>query len=109
MARAGGQVFGDACQSRKAGLKDFAPPETFPLRPPQSVMRLARMGAAFPTRLSFLPTLMRFLRDDAAEVTRGVWNIDDAGFGHAVYTVSLGGYAYSLVAVSSDIPDESKT
>lgn len=72
-------------------------------------MRLSRMGAAFPTRLSFLRTLMRALRDDQSEVTRPVWEIDAKGFGHAVYTVHLGGHAYSLVAVSNDLPDDART
>ncbi|MFK7752192.1 MAG: hypothetical protein AB8B51_06545 [Sedimentitalea sp.] len=72
-------------------------------------MRLARMGASFPTRLSFLPTLLRRLHVEQARVTRPVWQIDSAGFGHAVYTVELGGHAYSLVAVSSDLPEDQRT
>lgn len=88
-------------------MKDGA--TTFPLRPAGDVMRLRRMGAAFPTRLSFLPTLMRALRDDKAQVTRPVWEIDADGFGHAVYSVTLGGHDYSLVAVSSDLPEDQRT
>lgn len=80
-----------------------------PLRPPAQVMRLARMGAAFPTRLSFLPTLLRFLRDENAKVQRPVWDIDANGFGHAVYTIAFGGHSYSLVAVSTDLPSEQRT
>lgn len=72
-----------------------------PLRSPDTVMRLARMGASFPTRLSFLPTLLRQLRDEGAEVTRPVWEIGPEGYGHAVYSVLLGGHVYSLVAISS--------
>ena len=79
------------------------------LRPPDQVMRLARMGAMFPTRLSFLRTLIRALAAERAEVARPVWSIDAQGFGHAVYTVRLGGYTYSLVAVSSDLPDDQRT
>lgn len=90
-------------------MRDGAEPPLFPLRPPAQVMRLARMGVAFPTRLSFLRTLMRALRDDAAEVVRPVWEIDANGFGHAVYTVHLGVHDYSLVAVSTDLPDEART
>jgi hypothetical protein len=54
------------------------------LRPPSSVMRLRRMGAMFPTRLSFLRTLMRDLSANNVQVERRVWRMDDAGFGHAV-------------------------
>lgn len=79
------------------------------LRAPDHVMRLRRMGASFPTRLSFLRTLLRRLAAEAAEVSRPVWAINDQGFGHAVYSVNLGGYTYSLVAVSTDLPPEMRT
>ncbi len=72
-------------------------------------MRLRRMGAAFPTRLSFLRTLMRALAADNVQVTRPVWEIDADGFGHAVYTLRFGGYDYALVAVSSDLPPDMRT
>ncbi|MGB7319206.1 MAG: hypothetical protein WBC85_14675 [Planktotalea sp.] len=86
--------------------------ETLPqtrLRPPSTVMRLRRMGAMFPTRLSFLRTLMRDLARENAQVTRTVWNMNADGFGHGVYTLRLGGYDYSLVAVSTDLPPELRT
>lgn len=50
-------------------MKDFAQPAEVPLRRPDDVMRLARMGAMFPTRISFLRTLMRGLGADNAQVT----------------------------------------
>jgi hypothetical protein len=67
------------------------------------------MGAAFPTRLSFMRTLMRALSADDAKVTRPVWAMTPDGFGHAVYRVKFGGYDYSLVAVSTDLPPEMRT
>ncbi len=72
-------------------------------------MRLSRMGAAFPTRVSFLPTLLRHLRDENADVTRPVWEIDENGFGHALYSVALGGHVYSLFAISNDLPADQRT
>lgn len=72
-------------------------------------MRLRRMGASFPTRLSFLRVLMRRLATDKAQVRRPVWAMDADGFGHAVYSVDLGGYIYSLVAVSTDLPPDQRT
>ena len=39
-------------------MKDVLDPPKVPLRSPDTVMRLARMGSMFPTRLSFLRTLM---------------------------------------------------
>ncbi len=90
-------------------MKDFAAPAQMPLRPPATVMRLRRMGAAFPTRLSFLRTLMRALAAENVTVTRPVWEMDAKGFGHATYSLRLGGYDYTLVAVSTDLPPEMRT
>ena len=90
-------------------MLDVEPTPQVPLRPASQVMRLKRMGAFFPSRLSFLPTMLRRLADEGATVTRPVWEMDAAGYGHAVYSVGLGGHVYSLVAVSTDIPPERRT
>ena len=37
------------------------------LRPPDQVMRLSRMGSFFPTRLSFMRSLLRRLSDSVGE------------------------------------------
>lgn len=72
-------------------------------------MRLGRLGAAFPTRLSFLRVLTRQLSRQSARLTRPIWQIDDHGYGHAVYTIALGGHDYSLIAVSTHLPDAMRT
>ena len=90
-------------------MKDFIAPDQVPLRPPSDVMRLSRMGSMFPTRLSFLRSLTRRLAADRVVVTRTAWEMDANGFGHAVYALRLGGYVYSLVAVSTDLPPELRT
>lgn len=90
-------------------MKDFAAPPQLPLRPPETVMRLSRMGSMFPTRLSFLRTLMRFLAAENAQVTRPVWEICAEGYGHAVFCIDLGGYTYSLVAVSTALDPAART
>lgn len=87
---------------------DVIPPQT-DLRPPSQVMRLSRMGAMFPTRLSFLRSLMRRLAADKVSVTRPVWEMSEQGFGHAVYSLDLGGHTYSLVAVSTDLQPDQRT
>ncbi|MEL7115986.1 MAG: hypothetical protein AAGP08_10405, partial [Pseudomonadota bacterium] len=79
------------------------------LRPPSEVMRLSRMGAFFPTRLSFMRSLIRRLAHEGARVTRAIWDIDDQGYGCAVYTVPLQGRDYSLVAFSNPLPAEDRT
>jgi hypothetical protein len=80
-----------------------------PLRPPEQVMRLARMGSFFPTRLSFMPTLLRLLHAEKAAVRRSLTELDRQGYGVAVYTVRLGGHDYSLVAFSHQLAPEMRT
>ncbi|MCY4336144.1 MAG: hypothetical protein OXC60_15905, partial [Litoreibacter sp.] len=84
------------------------PPQE-PLRHPDTVMRLARMGSMFPSRLSFLRTLMRRLASDELQVIRPVWAIDAEGYGHAVYSLTLGGHVYSLVAFSNRLDPDQRT
>jgi hypothetical protein len=72
-------------------------------------MRLARMGASFPTRLSFMRTLIRQLSREDAHITRPVWQIDDHGFGRAVYSVEIGAHIYSLVAFSTPLAPDQRT
>lgn len=86
-----------------------APAPSPALRPPETVMRLERMGASFPTRLSFLPTLIRRLATERTVVDRALWEIDAACAGRAVYTLSLGGRRYSLAAFSSPLAPEARS
>ncbi len=72
-------------------------------------MRLRRMGASFPTRLSFLRSLTRRLAAENVRVTRPVWDMSADGFGHAVYCLEFGGFTYALVAVSTDLPPDQRT
>lgn len=90
-------------------MKDFAPPPQTALRTPDRVMRLERFGAMMPTRLSFLRSLTRRLAAERSTLTRPVWTLDASGFGRAVYTITLGGHPYSLVALSQDLPAEKRT
>ena len=87
---------------------DTAPPQAA-LRDPDEVMRLSTMGAFFPTRLSFMRTLIRRLSRENTQVTRPVWEIDENGFGRAVYSLTLGGHIYSLVAFSTPLDPERRT
>ncbi|MDH3263730.1 MAG: hypothetical protein OEM24_07005, partial [Paracoccaceae bacterium] len=80
-----------------------------PLRPPSEVMRLARMGAFFPTRISFMRSLLRLLGAEGGRIERPLWEIDADGYGRAVYTVQLGGAPLSLVAFSTQLAPELRT
>ncbi|MGD9481276.1 hypothetical protein [Shinella sp. G-2] len=89
--------------------RELATGPVLALRSPDVVMRLQRMGASFPTRLSFLRSLTRRLAASGTRVRRPVWTMDDAGFGDAVYTLTLGGHDYSLVAFSCPLTDDQRS
>jgi hypothetical protein len=82
---------------------------TAALRSPDEVMRLDRLGAAHPTRLSFLRALLRRIEAEGWTYSRTAWEIDPDGFGHAVLTVASPRSTYSLVAFSTPLADEMRT
>ena len=84
-------------------------PAQVELRPADQVMRLERMGSFFPTRLSFLRSLLRKLAHDGAELKRPVFDLDAQGYGHAVYEISLDDRPYSLIAYSQPLAPENRT
>ncbi|HVZ01178.1 MAG TPA: hypothetical protein VHA35_16850 [Dongiaceae bacterium] len=75
------------------------------LRPPEQVMRLARLGAFHQTRLSFLRAMLRAARREGWRFARPVWRIDARGVGVAVYAVETPEHTYSLVCFGHDLPD----
>lgn len=79
------------------------------LRPPGEVMRLSRMGAYHPTRLSFTRQIIRALAAEGAAPKRVLWEIGPEGFGRAVYEARLGGRPYSLIAISTPLADEMRS
>ena len=74
-------------------------------RSPEVVMRLARMGSFHQTRLSFMRSLLRRLKKERWRFRRRVWDMNEQGFGRAVYTVYGPERCYSLVAFSHHLPD----
>lgn len=78
-------------------------------RTPDQVMRLARMGSAHPTRLSFLRQMLRRMQAENWRFDRPVWQIDAKGVGRAVYRAIGPVRTYSLVAFAHDLPDEMRS
>ena len=78
-----------------------------PLRSPDVVMRLSRMGRMFPHRLSFMRILLRKIAAEGAKVERVHWDINDEGYGEAVYSVGLSEGTVSLFAMTRPL-DESQ-
>jgi hypothetical protein len=79
------------------------------LRPPETVMRLARMGSFHQSRLSFMRILLRRLKAEGWRFDRPVFEIDARGVGHAVYCAHGPARSYSLVAFAHDLPPEKRS
>ena len=56
-------------------------------RSPHVVMRLSRMGCAHQTRISFMRSLVRCMNRQHWNIEKSLWNLDEQGFGEAMYTV----------------------
>ena len=96
----------DSC----AGVHEPGEPQaSVALRPPAAVCTLERMGAAFPTRLSFMRILLRRMAAENWRVERRHFDLNDDGFGTAVYTAHLPDRTYSLVAFANPLADEDRT
>ena len=91
--------------------KSFQENQTLPLkhRSPESLMRLDRMGASFPTRLSFMRTLIRRMARERWKFERLRFKVDDQGFGTSVYAVHTPHRTYSLIAFSHALEPDQRT
>ncbi len=67
--------------------KPFQENQTLPLkhRSRESLMRLERMGASFPTRLSFMRTLISRMARERWEFEGLRFEVDEQGLGTSVY------------------------
>lgn len=78
-------------------------------RPPEVVVRLARMGSFHQSRLSFMRILLRRLKAENWRFERRRFDIDEKGVGVAVYTAHGPERSYSLVAFAHDLPPEMRS
>ena len=79
------------------------------LRPPAEVMRLDRMGASFQTRISFTRRLIRRMHRERWRIERTRFDLDDKGYGTALYVVTTPECCYSLVCFSHYLEPEQRT
>ena len=79
------------------------------MRPPQEVMRLARIGAFHPTRLSFVRTLVRRMGREAWHFEIARRDLDADGYGCVVYRIDTPAGRLSFVAFSSYLAAEERT
>ena len=80
-----------------------------PLRAPEQVMRLERMGASFQTRLSFMRQLIRRMHRERWRFERLRFDLDAAGYGVAVYAAHGLQRTYSLIAYTHEIDPAQRT
>ena len=80
-----------------------------PLRPPETVMRLDRMGSFHQCRLSFMRTLLRRMKREGWSFDRPLFDIDGTGVGTALYTACAPERRYSLVCFAHDLPPEQRS
>ncbi len=80
------------------------------LRPPDTVMKLDRMGSFHQTRLSFVRSLLRKVMGEQWQIARSVWELDGDGYGCCVYSV-LAPFeeTYSVVIFSNPLSEENRT
>ena len=79
------------------------------LRPPSTVMKLERLGAFHPTRISFSRTLIRRMSSEGWRIHVASNNLNDDGFGDLVYQIHTPAGALSFIAYSNPLDDRDRT
>ena len=79
------------------------------LRSPTEVMRMARMGASFQTRISFMRRLIRLMHRERWRIERSRFCLDHEGYGTALYVVTTPKRCYSLVCFSHYLEPKHRT
>ena len=77
------------------------------LRDPNIIMRLSRLGSFHQSRLSFLRSFLYEFKD--WEYKRDLFNLDDYGFGTAVYSFKKKDRVYSLVCFANKINNDERS
>lgn len=84
------------------------PTMTVPLRPASQVCDPVDMGTARATRHSFSRTLVRHMVANQWQVTRELFDMDDAGRGEAIYRIDADPHTWRLVAFSKILKDDQR-
>tara|TARA_Y100001970_G_scaffold27629_1_gene33753 strand:+ start:3153 stop:4826 length:1674 start_codon:yes stop_codon:yes gene_type:complete len=72
-------------------------------------MNLEQMGSRYPSRLSFSRSMLRKLIFDNWKIFKSIFDLDDDGFGTAVYEIKAGKEIYSLVCFSQFLADKDRS
>ncbi len=77
------------------------------LRDPNTIMKLSRLGSFHQSKLSFLRSFLNEFKD--WEYNRDLFNLDQNGYGEAVYSFKKNKRIYSLVCFANEIKDEERS
>ena len=78
-----------------------------PLRDPKIVMKLSRLGSFHQSKLSFLRSFLSEFKD--WKYNRDFFDLNDRGYGVAIYSFSKDKKTYSLVCFANELKDEERS
>ena len=78
-----------------------------PLRDPKIVMKLSRLGSFHQSKLSFLRSFLNEFKD--WKYNRDLFDLNDRGYGIAIYSFSKDKKTYSLVCFANELKDEERS
>ena len=77
------------------------------LRDPKIIMKLSKLGSFHQSKLSFLRSFLNEFKD--WEYRRDLFNLNQNGYGRAVYSFSKNNRTYSLICFANEIKDEERS
>ncbi|MDC2971146.1 hypothetical protein OAY09_02055 [Candidatus Pelagibacter sp.] len=77
------------------------------LRDPNKIMKLSRLGSFHQSKLSFLRSFLNEFKE--WEYKRDLFDLNENGFGEAVYSFKKNKRVYSLVCFANEIKDEERS
>ena len=72
-------------------------------------MTLDKMGSRYPSRLSFSRSMLRRLLFDNWKISKSKFDLDDNGYGTAVYEITINQNIYSLVCFSQHLDNADRS
>ncbi len=73
------------------------------LRDPNTVMKLSKLGSFHQSKLSFLRSFLKEFKD--WDFKRDLFDLDENGFGKAIYSFKKNKRTYSFVSFANTISD----
>ena len=67
------------------------------------IMTLEKMGSRYPSRLSFSRSMLRRLLFDNWKISKSKFDLDENGYGTAIYEIKINNNIYSLVCFSQHL------